>query len=190
MNLKLLSIVGVVALAGCVTAPTGPSREAFPGRGKTFEQFQADDASCRDYASVQTGGKSASDKANEAGVGAAAVGTVVGAAAGALIGGGGRGAAVGAGVGLVGGSAIGSGTAQATYETTQRRYDGSYYQCMYAKGNKVPMYGRYVQNVPARPASTQPPPPPPPPPPATGIAPPANLPLESIPPPDAPPPPR
>src|SRR5262249_45430403 len=133
-----------------VTAPTGPTREAFPGRDKSFEQFQVDDASCRDYAYTQTGGKSAADRANESAVGSAVVGTALGAAAGALIGGNHTGAGIGAGVGLIAGSAAGSGTSQGAYQSTQRRYDGAYYQCMYAKGNKVPMYGRYVQAAPPR----------------------------------------
>lgn len=183
MKLKLISLLAVAGLAGCVTVPSGPSREAFPGRGKTFEQFQVDDATCRDYAQAQIGGKSSADRANEAAVGSAVVGTALGAAAGALIGGGHQGAGVGAGVGLLAGSAAGSGAAQGTYRSSQRRYDGSYYQCMYAKGNKVPVYGRYAQS--ARPAPYYPPPPPP-----TIANPPANLPPESIPPPDAPPPPR
>jgi hypothetical protein len=195
MNLKLLSAIGVIALAGCATAPSGPTREAFPGRDKSFEQFQIDDAQCREYANVQTGGKSAADRANESAVGSAVVGTALGAAAGALIGGNHTGAGVGAGVGLIAGSAVGSGNAAGAYQSTQRRYDGAYYQCMYAKGNKVPMYGRYVQNAaPRQNYNNPPPPPPPPPPPASSptivTTPPANLPPESIPPPNAPPPPR
>jgi hypothetical protein len=183
MNLKLISAISVMALAGCATAPSGPTQEAFPGRDKSFEQFQIDDASCRDYATVQIGGKSSADRANEAAVGSAAVGTALGAAAGALIGGGSQGAAVGAGFGLITGAAVGSGNAQGAYYSTQRRYDGAYYQCMYAKGNKVPMYGRYVQSAPPRQQYYNPAPPPPPP-----ASPPPNLPPESIPPPNAPPP--
>src|SRR5262249_53561021 len=174
-KIKILSAVGVLALAGCVTAPTGPTREAFPGRDKSFEQFQVDDASCRDYANVQAGGKSAADRANESAVGSAVVGTALGAAAGALIGGSHQGAGVGAGIGLVAGSAAGSGTAGASYQSTQRRYDGAYYTCMYSKGNKVPMYGRYVQSAPAPQYYTPPPPP--------------NAPPPNIPPPHPPPPP-
>jgi len=189
MKLKILSAVGVLALAGCVTTPTGPTRDAFPGRDKSFEQFQADDGSCRDYAFAQIGGKSASDRANESAVGTAVVGTAIGAAAGALIGGSHQGAGVGAGIGLIAGSAAGSGTAGASYQSTQRRYDSAYYQCMYAKGNKVPMYGRYVQAAPA-PQYYTPPPPPPNAPPPNVVNPPANLAPENYPPPNAPPPPR
>jgi uncharacterized protein YcfJ len=195
MNLKILSTLGVLVLAGCVTAPTGPSREAFPGRDKTFEQFQADDAACRDYAIVKSGGKPAADRANEAAVGSAAVGTALGAAAGALIGGNAAGAGVGAGIGLITGSAVGSGTATGTYYSTQRVYDSAYFQCMYAKGNKVPTYGRYVQAAePTQHRYSAPPPPPTQGAPAasSGVTvtnPPSNLPPESIPPPNAPPPP-
>jgi hypothetical protein len=195
MNLKLVSAaVGIVALAGCATAPSGPSRDAFPGRAKSFEQFQIDDGSCREYAFTQTGGKSAADRANESAVGTAVVGTAIGAAAGALIGGGHQGAGIGAGIGLLAGSAAGSDTSRGAYQSTQRRYDSAYYQCMYAKGNKVPMYGRYVQQAQTRPAATAPsyPPPPnaPPPPGATVANPPADLPPSAYPPPNAPPPPR
>lgn len=194
MKLKLLSAgVVVLALAGCATAPSGPSRDAFPGRAKSFDQFQIDDNSCREYAFTQTGGKSAADRANESAVGTAVVGTAIGAAAGALIGGGHQGAGVGAGIGLLAGTAAGSGNAQGAYQSTQRRYDSAYYQCMYAKGNKVPMYGRYVQQAQSRPAAapSYPPPPNAPPPPGATVAnPPADLPPSSYPPPNAPPPPR
>jgi hypothetical protein len=186
MKLKLVSALGTIAiLAGCATTPTAPSREAFPGRNKTFEQFQVDDAQCRDYALARIGGRESADRANSAAVGSAVVGTALGAAAGALIGGGHQGAGVGAGMGLIVGSAAGSGQSEGAGYSAQRRYDGAYYQCMYAKGNKVPVYGRYVQTTP-RQAYAAPPPPNAPPP--GGVTPPANLPPESIPPPNAPPP--
>ena len=51
----LLPLVAVVGLAGCATIPTGPSVMVLPGQGKPFEQFQADDAVCRQWASAQVG---------------------------------------------------------------------------------------------------------------------------------------
>lgn len=39
--LPLLAVVGLIA---CATIPTGPSVMILPGQGKTFEQFQTDDA--------------------------------------------------------------------------------------------------------------------------------------------------
>ena len=96
------SAIAVVLLSGCATVPTGPSVMVLPGTGKTFEQFQTDDAVCRQFAS-QSVGTSPGKAATESTVGGAAVGTVVGAAVGALIGAASgspaTGAAVGAGFG-------------------------------------------------------------------------------------------
>ena len=72
----------------------------------------------------------------------AIVGAVVGGAAGAIIGSvsgnAGHGAAIGAGTGLLFGSAAGANAAGYNSYDLQRRYDGAYLQCMYAKGNQVP----------------------------------------------------
>ena len=180
-NFKLAAVAVALALAGCASVPTGPSLQALPGRTKSFEAFQYDDAVCRDYALAQIGGRSASDRANEAAAASAVAGTVIGAAAGAAIGGDSSAAGVGAGLGLITGSMIGAGQAQGSYYASQRRYDAAYYQCMYAKGHKVPLYGRYTP-TPRRP------PPPPPPPSAPPVYPPADLPPSAYPPPNAPPP--
>jgi outer membrane lipoprotein SlyB len=106
-----------------------------PGSGKSFEQFNADDAVCRQYAGNQNSGtaQAGNDKAVESGI----VGTLIGAAAGAALGGR-QGAAVGAGTGLLVGSASGANSSQYAGYSAQRRYDISYEQCMYAKGNSVP----------------------------------------------------
>src|SRR5439155_608408 len=37
-------------LGACATVPTGPSMMVLPGTGKPFDQFQADDAACRQWA--------------------------------------------------------------------------------------------------------------------------------------------
>ncbi len=177
--MKTLIIAGALSalLAGCVSLPTGPSVMALPGAGKTFEQFRADDADCRNYAYQQIGGTTADQAAWNSGVRSAAVGTAVGAAAGALIGGS-QGAGIGAGTGLVFGSAMGSGAGQSSGYGTQRSYDHAYIQCMYARGESVPVSGVMsrsaqpaVTTYPAAPAPASgnyPPPPagnPPPPPP-------------------------
>ena len=46
----LLLMVVVVVIGGCVTLPTGPSVMVLPAHGKSFEQFQSDDALCRQWA--------------------------------------------------------------------------------------------------------------------------------------------
>jgi outer membrane lipoprotein SlyB len=166
------ALFAAMLLAACTTVPTGPSVAVMPGTGKTFEQFNADDAVCRQFAGNQNAGtaEAGNNKAVESGV----VGTLVGAAAGAAFGGR-QGAAVGAGTGLLVGSAAGANASQYAGYSAQRRYDISYEQCMYAKGNSVPMAARmHHQSAPAAyapppPNTPAPPPPntPPPPPPAS-----------------------
>jgi Glycine-zipper domain len=173
-------VVVAATLSGCATVPHGPSVMVLPGSGKNFEQFQVDDAVCRQWASQQVG-TTAQKSATENTVTGAAIGTLVGAAAGAALGAAagnpGVGAAAGAGVGLLGGTAVGAGRGEASGGSVQRRYDQSYTQCMYAKGNQVPVAGgTRVQ----QPASAPPAPPPPP-----AAATPTNVP----PPPPGPPPP-
>jgi OmpA family protein len=133
----------VVMVGACTTFPTGPSVMALPGSGKSFDQFRVDDLDCRQYASVQAGGTTPDQSAVDSGVRSAALGTVLGAAAGAAIGGNSQGAAAGAGIGLLFGALAGTGTGQASGYYVQRRYDDGYVQCMYSKGHKVPISGRY-----------------------------------------------
>lgn len=170
MRIRLLKIGGsllvLAALAGCVTVPNGPSLMSLPGTGKSFDQFRFDDADCRQFASSQVGGSNPNQAGADSGAKSAAIGTAVGAAAGALIDGS-SGAGVGAGVGLLTGALAGSGAANASSYALQQRYDIGYTQCMYAKGHKVPVSGRYSSNNerPARRYAAPPPPPNQPPPP-------------------------
>ena len=154
----LYLVVPALLVAGCASVPNGPSITAYPGTGKSFDQFRADDADCRSYAASQNG--SPSDAQADSVARSAALGTVIGAVAGAAIGGS-RGAGIGAGAGLLYGSAAGAGEGNRAAYGTQRRYDASYSQCMYAKGEKIPVNGRLMSNQPAA-ASAYPPPPPPP----------------------------
>jgi hypothetical protein len=135
-----LAAVSMLLLAGCASVPTGPSVMAMPGTGKNFEQFRSDDAECRQYALSQVGGAGANQAAADAGVRSAVVGALVGAAAGAAIGGH-DGAGIGAGAGLLVGSLVGSDAAHSSAYGTQRNYDNAYIQCMYAKGEQVPVPG-------------------------------------------------
>lgn len=168
MNALRISFVlaGAALATACASVPTGPSIMALPGTGKSFEQFRFDDAECRDYAQFQAGG-TAQAAADNAGVRSAAVGTAVGAVAGAAIGGH-QGAGVGAGTGLIVGSMAGSNAGYSSGYGSQQRYDHAYVQCMYAKGDKVPVSGNFAQSAPAPAPSSVPPsnvhtPPPPPP---------------------------
>jgi len=170
---KLAALAALACIAGCTVMPTGPDVTALPGTGKTFDQFRADDASCRQFALQQIGGAPAGQAATNNAVGAAVLGTAIGAAAGAAFNGG-RGAAVGAGAGLLAGSVVGANSAQSSAYEMQPRYDSAYMQCMYASGNRVPISGNMVTAPPAggyyapQQAAPQMAPPPPPP----GIQPP------------------
>jgi len=138
---RAVSYLALLSLTGCATFPSGPSVRVLPGEGKSFEQFQAEDAVCRQWA-AQSIGASPQQMANQNAISGAAVGTALGAAAGALIGvaagNAGIGAAIGAGSGLLVGTASGADAGQYSGMEAQRRYDNTYVQCMYAKGNQVP----------------------------------------------------
>jgi OmpA family protein len=185
-------VVASLFVGACATVPSGPSVMVLPGTGKDFNQFQIDDANCRQFAQQQVGTTVNQEGARSTAT-SAAVGTVIGAALGAAIGAAAgspaTGAAVGAGSGLFGGTLVGAGNAQASQGSVQRRYDASYMQCMYAKGNQVPVArgSMPAYTAPAA-ASAAAPPPPPPPPPASK---PANLTPAPVPPPPTgtPPPP-
>ena len=127
----------VLALAACSSAPVGPKIIVMPGQDKTFDQFQMDDAVCRDFATQQSGG-SPQGAAVSAEAKTAAVGAVAGAAIGAAVGNRNT-AAAGAGVGALAGIGAGVAAASGSAKETQRAYDIAYAQCMAAKGNKVPM---------------------------------------------------
>jgi hypothetical protein len=179
-----LGLMILMPLVGaCATVPTGPSVMVLPGGGKSFEQFQADDFQCRQWANQQTG-TTPGQAVSESGITSAAIGTVLGAAAGAAIGAAAGnpalGAAAGAGGGLLFGSASGVGAAQYSGAAVQQRYDIAYQQCMFAKGNQIP---GVIRNAYRNAPSTVPLPPPPPPPASS----PMNL--NIPPPPPGPPPP-
>src|SRR5215510_645197 len=130
---KLASLAAVLVLAGCVTAPTGPRVAALPGSAKNYDQFQADDQSCRQYAQYVVGTSDPTKQANDAAGANMFWGSALGAASGAIIGSAsaqaGPGAAIGAGIGLLFGSLAGANAAGATYYGAQRQYDGVYLHC-------------------------------------------------------------
>lgn len=173
----LASIAMAALLTGCATVPPGPSRPALPGTSKAWDQFQADDAACRQTAAARGGVPS--DAAASAGIGSAVAGTVIGAAIGGLIGGS-EGAAVGAGMGLFTGSVAGTGYAQGAAIATQQSYDNVYFQCMYAAGHRVPVPAAYAGSMRPSVAANG----------SRGMTPPPNaaIPPRNAPPPSSPPP--
>lgn len=181
---QLCALAAPLLLTACISIPDGPSVTSLPGRGKNFDQFRAEDLDCRQYATNAIGGTSPNAAQTESAVKSGAVGAAVGGLAGAAIGGH-HDAAAGAGVGLLMGAMAGSAAAASSGYDLQRRYDSAYVQCMYAKGNQVPMAAprrpaEYRRGYyPPSPVVDYPPPPggyeaaqaPPPPPPSRGSAP-------------------
>ena len=55
MRVVSAAIATGLVLSACMTAPTGPSIFALPGRDKTLEQFTAADGRCRQYATERVG---------------------------------------------------------------------------------------------------------------------------------------
>jgi hypothetical protein len=167
----LLPLIGLLSAYAAV--PTGPSVMVLPGMGKPLDQFQVDDMLCRQYAQTQTG-VPPGEAGTRSPVNTAALGTLLGAGAGATIGAAagdaGLGTAIGAGSGLLFGTASGAEAGGGASRSLQWRYDASYMQCMYAKGNQLP-------GSPTAPESSYVPPPPGTPPPPNGAPrPPATVP--------------
>ena len=159
-------VLAVMALlTACATVPSGPMVMVLPGAGKPFDLFQLEDAACRYHAQTQIGVTPGQEPAQST-LSGAAIGTFVGAGLGAAFGAAAGnpevGAAVGAGTGLLMGTATGAEAGAASARTLQWRYDVSYVQCMYAKGNQVP------GTTATPPPHHVPPPPSGPPPPAPG----------------------
>ena len=66
--LRLSPLLALLGAAACTTIPTGPSVMALPGSGRNFDQFRANDADCRQFALVQSGGATANETALDSGV--------------------------------------------------------------------------------------------------------------------------
>ncbi|MFM9966909.1 MAG: YMGG-like glycine zipper-containing protein [Burkholderiales bacterium] len=185
-SFRYAPLVLLISLGACVTVPpSGPSMTALPGSGKSFDQFRASDAECRQYATSQIGGTTAKQAAEDSALRSAVLGTAIGAVAGAAIGGQ-QGAAIGAGTGLIVGSVAGSDAGAYSARGAQQRYDSGYVQCMYAKGHKVPVSGRFTDSGSPQQRSYSPPPgnyPPPPPSNAPNSGPPGRTPYYPPPPP-------
>lgn len=148
---KAICLALALSLAGCASMPSGPNVRVMPAPGKPFDQFQAENQICKDFAQQQLG-KDPNDLSQQQLLGGALAGAALGAAAGAILGqGSGSAVATGAGLGGVLGSAVGGSSGGDSRMTMQHRYDIAYQQCMYSKGNQVPGY--------TAPSYTPPPPP-------------------------------
>lgn len=191
MNFRAAALAAGTAalLAGCATMPSGPAIPALPGTGKSVDAFQQDQAACQQYAQAVLGNGAAPEAVNDRAAAGAVGTTAIGAASGAIIGSasnqGGQGAAIGAGIGLLIGAINAANASSATQWQLQQQYDNAYFQCMYSRGNQVPMRMSQRGQMMPPPTSgypTYPPPNTPPP------YPPPETPAPATPPPNTPPP--
>ena len=191
MNFRAAALAAGAAalLAGCATMPSGPAVPALPGTGKSVDAFQQDQAACQQYAQAVLGNGAAPEAVNDRAAAGAVGTTAIGAASGAIIGSasnqGGQGAAIGAGIGLLIGAINAANASSATQWQLQQQYDNAYFQCMYSRGNQVPMRMSQRGQMMPPPTSgypTYPPPNTPPP------YPPPETPAPATPPPGTPPP--
>lgn len=157
----LAALLAAPSVGGCAMAPTpaGPTVMVLPTPGKPLDLFQAEDYSCRQWASRQIG-TSPQDIADQNAANAAAAGAITGAAVGALIGAAsgdvGAGMALGAGTGLLVGASEGAASSAGIAWDAQRRYDVAHQQCMHANGNILPgMTYRVWRSAPPPPAQGQ-----------------------------------
>jgi hypothetical protein len=158
VNRIFLFFFVLLVAEGCATIPNGPSVMVLPPPGKPFDQFQAEDSTCRQWSRQQIG-LTPQETVNKNTATGAVIGTAVGAGLGAAIGAAsgnaGTGAAIGAASGLLVGTTSGANSGQVYGWEAQRRYDIAYQQCMYANGNLIPGMRRSH-----RVRMTPPPPPP------------------------------
>lgn len=163
---KTFLFFAALSLVGCAIRPIGPTVMVLPSENKSFEQFQAEDSACRQWAAGQIG-SSPQEMTNQNIATGAIAGTAIGAGLGAAIGSSsghaGTGAAIGAAAGLITGAEAGASYGHVYGWEAQRRYDIVYQQCMYAKGNQIPGMAprtRRLRHIPPPPPPDFPPPPP------------------------------
>ena len=141
----VVSVLAIIGLAGCATESLiAPQIAVMPAPGKPFEVFQQEEQLCRNYAQSWLN-QTPAERGGEDLASGALVGAGIGALAGTMIGGGSHtSVGTGAGIGLIGGALAGLARGGSDNASAQQSFDTSYVQCMYAKGNQVPGYTRYL----------------------------------------------
>ena len=135
---RSIPLVALALLAGCDTMPVGPTVTALQGADKGFDEFRTDDVDCRQYAYAQVREAMAASADHASGVMSTAPSSAICVAVGPATDG--RGPAV---AGPRTGSLIdGTDAAQFAGYGLQQRYNCAYVQCMYIKGDRVPLLAR------------------------------------------------
>lgn len=142
-----LAVAVAVVLAGCAQTPVNPTVGVAPSPSKSFQEFQADQAYCKQFAQSQVAGQAQqADRSTLIGAGGGALGgAALGAAGGAIGGNAGAGAAIGALSGLVLGTAGGAYASNQQQKSTEAAFNNAYAQCMYSRGNDVQGFPPHAQ---------------------------------------------
>jgi uncharacterized protein YcfJ len=185
LAVRAAALALLFAVGACAIEPYGSSYAAMPSPYKPPEVFSSDEGACSAYARQVVAGHA--DTANQQAILTTLLGAAIGAGIGEAVGGG-REVTAGAVGGAITGGMIGAANSTNASYALQHQYDVAYQQCMYNRGNQVPVararfapsygssyppsgYGRpYAQNAPygqnnappGYPPSYGPPPPPPP----------------------------
>jgi hypothetical protein len=138
--MRTLLVGMLLVMAGCSAIPSGPTTAVYVGKGKSFEQYQADAEACRDYASTEIARLSGQGvpPAVKTGLVTGALGAATGTAIGAISGRPGGGAAIGAATGVTAGAGIGAMQAGQAGDKRQKQFDTAYGVCMAAHQHYVP----------------------------------------------------
>jgi len=133
------ALAATISLAACVVPPVSPTIPVAPGPRTTFDRFDADQATCQQYAAAQIAPTvaAANNQAVASALLGAALGAGFGAGIGAVAGNAGKGAAIGAASGGALGIIGNAGGGPFAQESLQQEYDIMYGQCMAAHGNSV-----------------------------------------------------
>lgn len=134
---NLMGLAMLALVAGCETMPQGPTVAAQPGADKNIAEFRTDDARCRQAARAELASASAPRVLS---------GTAVCPAASAVVDD--RGSVAGDGIGTL---IDGTDSAKFAGYGMQRRYNCAYVQCMYGRGDKVPLLARERWTAPRSP---------------------------------------
>ena len=132
------ALAGTLLLPACAQTPMGPTIATMPGPNTSFQQFQSDQAVCRNFAAQAV--QDQAQGANVRGLGTAALTTALGAGLGAAVGGG-RGAGIGAAAGALGGTGLAARNTSNANVSIQAQYDNAFASCMFSLGNAVPSMG-------------------------------------------------
>lgn len=142
-KVTVVACLPLLVLGACTASvPNSPTVVAMPGHGRNWNEFLADNSTCKNYAASQMpdSGQVAVATHNDSAITSAAgtvIGAGLGAALGSLAGNVGAGAAIGGGIGLLGGMATAGNNTQTTADSLQGRYDVAYAQCMVGHGETI-----------------------------------------------------